>query len=123
MTATVDDGHGGTDSQTFSWVIAEANVAPVLTNPGAQSGTAGVAITPLQLVATDGNNDPLTFSATGLPAGLSISAGGLITGTPSAAGTSSVTATVRKAATKTRRKQAHFSTRPVRLTSAACRRC
>ena len=95
VTVTVDDGHGGTDSETFSWVIAApANVAPVLTNPGAQSGTVGVAIAPLQLVATDGNNDALTFDATGLPAGLSMSAAGLITGTPSAAGTSSVTVTV-----------------------------
>ena len=95
VTATVSDGRGGTDSETFSWVIAAGNVAPVLVNPGAQSGTAGVAIVPLQLQATDGNaGDTLTFSASGLPAGLAISAGGLITGTPSAAGTASVTATV-----------------------------
>ncbi len=72
----------------------EANVAPVLTNPGPQSGTVGVAMVPLQLAATDGNSDPLTFSATGLPAGLTITSGGLISGTPSAAGTASVTATV-----------------------------
>jgi hypothetical protein len=65
VTATVNDGRGGTDSATFSWTIAAANVAPVLTNPGAQSGTVGVAVTALQLAATDGNNDPLTFSATG----------------------------------------------------------
>ena len=72
---------------------AAANVAPVVTNPGSQSGTVGVAVTALQIVATDGNGDALTYSATGLPAGLSISASGLITGTPSAAGTSSVTVT------------------------------
>jgi chitodextrinase len=88
VTVTVNDGRGGTDSATFSWTIAAANVAPVLTNPGAQSGTVGVAVTALQLAATDGNNDPLTFSATGLPAGLTISASGQITGTPTAAGAS-----------------------------------
>ncbi|MDH6579889.1 putative Ig domain-containing protein, partial [Kitasatospora sp. MAP5-34] len=37
----------------------------------------------------------LTYSATGLPAGLSISASGLITGTPTAAATSSVTVTAK----------------------------
>jgi hypothetical protein len=94
VTVTVNDGRGGTDSATFSWTIAAANVAPVLTNPGAQSGTVGVAVTALQLAATDGNNDPLTFSATGLPAGLTISASGQITGTPTAAGANSVTVTV-----------------------------
>ncbi len=90
-----------TYQSTNYWVDAifdtapSGNVAPVLTNPGAQSGTVGVAIAPLQLVATDGNaGDTLTFSASGLPAGLTMSAGGLVTGTPSAAGTSSVTATV-----------------------------
>ena len=93
MTVTANDGRGGTGSATFSWTIAAANVAPVVTNPGSQSGTVGVAVTALQIVATDGNGDALTYSATGLPAGLSISASGLITGTPSAAGTSSVTVT------------------------------
>ena len=76
VTVTANDGRGGTASATFSWTIAAANVAPVVTNPGAQSGTVGVAVTALQIVATDGNSDPLTFSATGLPAGLVISAVG-----------------------------------------------
>ena len=88
-----DDGRGGTGSTTFSWPIAAANVAPVVTNPGSQSGTVGTAITALQIVATDGNGDALTYSATGLPAGLTISASGLVTGTPTAAGANSVTVT------------------------------
>ena len=73
---------------------AGPNLPPVLANPGPQSGTVGVPIAPLQLVATDGDNDGLAFSVSGLPSGLAISAGGLVTGTPSAAGTSSVTVTV-----------------------------
>ena len=53
----------------------------------------GTAITALQIVATDGNGDALTFSATGLPAGLTISASGQVTGTPTTAGANSVTVT------------------------------
>jgi len=51
----------------------------------------GNAITPLQLQAS-GGTAPYTFTATGLPAGLSISTGGLITGTPTTTGTYTVTA-------------------------------
>jgi Copper amine oxidase N-terminal domain./Fibronectin type III domain. len=45
-------------------------------------------------LTASGGTAPYTWSATGLPAGLSISAAGVISGTPTAAGTSSVAATV-----------------------------
>ncbi|MEY9895217.1 hypothetical protein ABIA31_008906 [Catenulispora sp. MAP5-51] len=63
-----------------------------VTNPGAQTGTVGTAVS-LQMAATDTQNKALTYSATGLPAGLSISGAGLISGTPTAAATASVTVT------------------------------
>ena len=65
-----------------------------VTNPGSQSATAGTAAS-LQIHATDSAaGQTLTYSATGLPAGLSISATtGLISGTPTTAGTSTVTVT------------------------------
>jgi subtilase family serine protease len=65
-----------------------------VTNPGNQSGTAGTAVS-LQIHASDSaSGQTLTYSATGLPAGLSInSSSGLISGTPTTAGTSSVTVT------------------------------
>jgi hypothetical protein len=75
-------GSGGTGSVT-------------VTNPGSRTGTVGTA-TSLQLSAS-GGTAPYTWSATGLPPGLTISSSGLISGTPSTAGSYSVTATARDA--------------------------
>src|SRR5262249_33222226 len=64
-------------------------------NPGNQSGTVGTAVS-LQMTGSDSDtSQTLTYTATGLPAGLSISSGGKITGTPTTAGTSSVTVTAK----------------------------
>src|SRR5580692_444061 len=65
-----------------------------VTNPGNQTSTVGSAAS-LQVQASDsGSGQTLSYSATGLPAGLSInSSTGLISGTPTTAGTSSVTVT------------------------------
>ena len=72
---------GGTDLDQLN-----PNRIPLL-DPGAQHGTAGTAVS-LQIEPADPvTGQTLSFSATGLPPGLSISAGGLITGTPSTAGT------------------------------------
>ncbi|WUH89928.1 putative Ig domain-containing protein [Streptomyces sp. NBC_00433] len=62
-----------------------------VTSPGNQSTVVGTAVS-LQIQATDSaSGQTLTYSASGLPTGLSISSSGLISGTPSAAGTYSVT--------------------------------
>jgi hypothetical protein len=66
-----------------------------VTNPGNQSGTVGTAAS-VQVHATDSAGAALTYSASGLPAGLSInSSTGLISGTPTTAATSSVTVTAK----------------------------
>jgi hypothetical protein len=68
-----------------------------VTNPGNQTGTVGTAES-LQIAATDTPaGQTLTYSATGLPAGLSInSSTGLISGTPTTAVTAaSVTVTAK----------------------------
>jgi hypothetical protein len=69
------------------------NVGPTLTLPTNQASRVGVSAS-LQLAAND-DGDPLTYTATGLPAGLSINTStGRISGTPTATGSSTVVATV-----------------------------
>jgi non-reducing end alpha-L-arabinofuranosidase len=63
-----------------------------VTNPGTQNSTAGTAVNALQIQATDSaSGQVLSFTANGLPTGLSISSSGQVTGTPTTAGTYSVT--------------------------------
>ncbi len=67
-----------------------------VTNPGNQSTVVNTAVS-LQIKASDSaSGQTLTYSATGLPAGLSInSSTGLISGTPTATGTSNATVTAK----------------------------
>ena len=66
-----------------------------VTNPGSQASTVGTAVSK-QISATDSaSGQTLTYTATGLPAGLSISSSGLITGTPTTAGSSTTTVTAK----------------------------
>ncbi|MBL8329748.1 MAG: DUF1929 domain-containing protein [Rubrivivax sp.] len=65
-------------------------VTPVLSSPGNQVSVSGSPVN-LSVSASDPNGDALRFSATGLPAGLSLdSSSGRITGTPRAAGSQTV---------------------------------
>jgi hypothetical protein len=78
-----------------NWYNGGGGNTVTVTSPGNQTGTVGTAVS-LQISASDSaSGQILTFSATGLPAGLSISSSGLITGTPTTAGTSSVTVTAK----------------------------
>ncbi len=73
------------------------NRAPTVTNPGTQNNNTGVAVS-LQISASDPDGNALTYSATGLPAGLSINATtGRITGMPTTQKVNSVVVTVRDA--------------------------
>ncbi|MEY9946055.1 alkaline phosphatase family protein [Kitasatospora sp. GAS1066B] len=94
VTVTATDSTGPSGSATFNWTVAPAAGNTVtLNNPGTQNGTVGTAAD-LQLTGTDSaTGQTLTYTATGLPAGLTINSSGLVSGTPTTAGTSSVTAT------------------------------
>jgi uncharacterized repeat protein (TIGR03803 family) len=77
---------GGTGTKTLTLTINPPT--PVITSVLTATGKVGVAFS-YQITAT---NAPASFGATGLPAGLTVSTTtGLISGTPTAAGTTSVT--------------------------------
>jgi hypothetical protein len=96
-----DGGQAAGTSDTITSVsydgetLASGADVVTVTNPGTQNSTAGTAITALDMAASSSKGDALAaWSATGLPAGLSIdTTTGAITGTPTTAGTSSVTVT------------------------------
>jgi PKD repeat protein len=93
----VEDSSGQTSFVVDDFALnAAPNAGNTVTvaNPGSQTATAGSA-TSLQIQASDSaSGQTLTYSATGMPAGLSINPStGLISGTPTTAGTYSVTAT------------------------------
>ncbi|HEU5353600.1 MAG TPA: cellulose binding domain-containing protein [Actinocrinis sp.] len=80
---------------TVTPVSSSGNTVTV-TNPGSQTGTVGTAISGVQLHATDSaSGQTLTYSATGLPTGLSINSSGLISGTPTASGSFNVAVTAK----------------------------
>ncbi len=88
-------GGSGSDSVTLGSSSPPPTNTVTVTNPGNQSGTVGTAES-AQIHATDSGGAALTYTASGLPAGLSInSSTGLISGTPTASGSSSVTVTAR----------------------------
>ncbi|MET9894672.1 M4 family metallopeptidase [Streptomyces sp. NPDC006465] len=86
-------------ANAFAGINVGSHVTPptsgvTVTNPGSQSSTVGTAVS-LQISASSTNTGSLTYAASGLPAGLSISSStGAISGTPTTAGTYSTTVTV-----------------------------
>ena len=85
VTVTVTDGTGASGAASFAWQVNQPTVETVtMINPGPQTSTKGIAIAPLNIQASDSLGLALTYSQTGLPAGLSLNTlNGQITGTPS----------------------------------------
>jgi hypothetical protein len=78
VTVTATDAQGATTTDTFTWTVT--NPAPTVTPIADQSNTDGAAIN-LNVAPSFSDDDALTYTATGLPAGLTISGAGVISGT------------------------------------------
>jgi hypothetical protein len=100
----------GTPNGTAAFTAGGGSTGVSVTNPGSQTGTVGTAVS-LQLSAS-GGTAPYTWTATGLPAGLSISSSGLISGTPTTAGSSNVTATAKDSTNATGSAQFSWTINP-----------
>ena len=79
-TIQVTDPGGASNSISFRWTVNNVNREPILTAPANQNSNEGTSPS-LQVTASDPDNETLTWSATGLPASLSINSSGLISGT------------------------------------------
>jgi PKD repeat protein len=79
----------GTGLATLTITVAPLGVAPVITSPPTAAGTVGTVFATYTIVAT---GSPTSYTAVGLPAGLTLNTvTGTINGTPTAAGASVVT--------------------------------
>jgi hypothetical protein len=112
ITASVSRSATGTDTNsnladftagtpTPQAATGDTNPQPLsATDPGDRTGQVGTAITAFDLQATGGTG-PYTWSAVGLPAGVTVSPSGHVAGTPTVAGAFDVTATVTDSAAPT----------------------
>ncbi|MDB6126777.1 MAG: Endoglucanase [Verrucomicrobia bacterium] len=90
VTITVTNA-SGTSTFALTITVGAANAAPVITSPTNAPGTAGTPFVPYVIAGT---GLPTSFTATGLPPGLTLNtATGTISGTPTVAGTYVVTIT------------------------------
>jgi len=97
VTLTVTDSAKATAAKSFSITVVGVLTITTATLPNGAVGTSYTATT----LAATGGAPPYTWSASGLPSGLSMSSAGVISGTPTAAGSFSVTVQVTDAAKAT----------------------
>jgi hypothetical protein len=90
-TVTVKDSCGNTGTANCSVTV---NPPPTANCVAINNAVQNVAITPVTMVGSGGCGGPYTFSATGLPAGVTMSSSGTISGTPTVSGTFPYTVTI-----------------------------
>ena len=97
-TVTITDSAGNQGTLNCSITVAPP---PIVSKCLCDTATEGTRITPVTMTASGGSGSGYTFSATGLPAGLTMSSSGTISGTPTQAGTFTYTVTIRDSAGNT----------------------
>ena len=93
-TVTATDDDGDTTSLLFNWTVT-ADLMPTFgtSSVDAQGWTANQAITAFTVPAATGGNTPLSYTASGLPAGIAMSTSRALSGTPTSVGTGTATVT------------------------------
>lgn len=109
FTAQVKDGSNNTSTKSLSIAVSAAAQALAITTTSVPDGSTNTAYS--AFLYAGGGKTPYTWSISGgaLPAGLTLSAGGDITGVPTAAGNSSFTAKVTDSSSPANTATATFS--------------
>ncbi len=68
ITVIADDGHGGTDTETFDVTVSNVNDAPTIAVISDQTGAEGTELT-FDLTGSDVDGDDLTWTSSNLPDG------------------------------------------------------
>ncbi len=91
-------GEQGSDNPNYTGAVQLIMLEVPCTCPTAScvaiTAVRGVAITPVTMTGSGGCGGPYTFSASGLPAGVTMSSSGMISGTPTVSGNVNYTVTV-----------------------------
>ena len=93
-TVTVRDADGDTATLDFNWTVADPMPDFGNASVAAKAWSQNNAIPRFTVPAATGGNSPLRYSASGLPAGVTMSSSRRVSGTPGAAGTGTATVTV-----------------------------
>jgi hypothetical protein len=101
FTVMVTDSSNPPQSASVPYTVVIGGILPLsITTTSLPGGAYNTAYGPVAITAT-GGYAPYSFGATGLPAGLTLSSAGSLSGTPTAAGSFSVTITVTDSNTPT----------------------
>ena len=93
-TVTVKDADGDTDTLSFEWSVEDPMPDFGTTSVPVKTWMENSAISRFTVPAASGGNSPLRYSASGLPAGVTMSSLRRVSGTPTASGSGTATVTV-----------------------------